>query len=815
MKGIKGWISDLGFALRVMARKPQASLMLIATLVLGISVTTAMFSVLDAVLLRPLPFVDSERVVILGAGLLDLDYWNISHTFEHLASYYSGGVNLVANGVAMRAQTAEVSPDYFSVFGAAPIAGAPFGVNETIPGRNHVAILSHALWKQYFAGSLDALGATIRINGVPYTVNGIMPAKFAIPGDTALWVPMAKDLSGPRLVSGEQISFPISMTQRVVGRLREGVTLAQARAEIEALRQRMVEKFAGTNRRFAPEIQVAPYTERLVGDFRTGLLLLFLAATMVLLIACANAGGLLFARGAMRRRELAVRMSLGASRWRIVRQLLAESAVIATASSVGAIALSAVLIRTIRVFGPAEVPRLAGVTLNLRSLGFAIVVSQSTGIMAGFWPAIRSSALQILPALQSAGPGARADFSGKLRRILIVAEIASAMALTCSAGVALRSLYNLLNVNFGFAKEHILTLRLVPPQPPVSAELTGGSTGAPQTAQIANAMAIRRTMLDAVQSIPGVTYAAETSELPLKRMWTYGFYIDTRNRIRAASAHENDVYGDYFSALSLPLLAGRTFDERDGTSSPRVCVVSAKLAEEFGGVLQAIGQQLKLEGPGTVWQIVGVVADSRTSTLDRAPEPELYTPAAQNVWGRPYFEVALILRTAGDPQAISNEVTQRLRKVFTDAPPFQVETLDLVISDSVAQPRFRGELLGGFAALGMALALAGIYGVIAFSVAARTHEIGIRLALGAERSRILRMVLAEGLKLGVAGIVLGIGVAWSLKQYLATLVFGVKALDPVTIAAAAMMLLGVALLACAVPARRASRVDPVIALRYE
>ena len=815
---MRGWISDLGFALRVMARKPQASLMLIATLVLGISVTTAMFSVLDAVLLRPLPFVDSERVVILGAGLLELDYWNSSHTFEHLASYYSGGVNLVANGVAMRAQTAEVSPDYFSVFGTAPIAGAPFGVNETIPGRNHVAILSHALWNQYFAGSLDALGATIRINGVPYTVTGIMPQGFAVPGDTALWVPMTKDfVSGPGLASGEQPSLPMLMTQRMIGKLRSGVTLAQARSEMEALRQRLVERFAGTNHRITSQIPVVPYTERLVSDYRSGLLLLFLAAALVLLIACINAGGLLFARGSMRRKEIAVRMSVGASRWRIVRQLLAEGILIASASTVAAVALSAILIKGIRAFGPAEVARLAEVTLNFRVLAFAVVASQVAGLVAGLWPAIRSSSVRIFSALQSAGPGAAGRFSSRPRRALIVAEIAAAMALTCAAGVAMRSLHNLLNVNVGFAAEHALTLRMVLPLPPLpkaaSENLPG--TKSLQETQIANAMALRQSMIETVQGVPGVEYVAETSKLPLNRTPPYGLYIDIGDRIAATEAWVNEIHGDYFDALGLPLLAGRVIDDRDGAPAPRVCVVSANMAAAFGGVNEAIGQQFKVEGPNSTWQIVGVVADSLTWKVDAKAEPQLYLPAGQNLWGRPNTEVALILRVAGDPQAISNEVTQRLRKVFTDAPPFQVETLDRVISDSVAQPRFRGELLGGFAALGMALALAGIYGVIAFSVAARTHEIGIRLALGAERSRILCMVLAEGLKLGVAGIVLGIGVAWSLKQYLATLVFGVKALDPVTIGAAALLLLGVALLACAVPARRASRVDPVIALRYE
>jgi putative ABC transport system permease protein len=833
---MKGWISDLGFAVRMIARKPQSSLMLIATLALGISITTAMFSVLDAVLLRPLPYVDPSRVVLLpGGGLNELGYWNSNHTFEHIAAYSSGGVNLFAGGAATREQIAEVSPDYFEVFGVKPIAGAGFPTDETPTTENHVAILSNSFWRRNFNASSSALGATIRINGETYVVAGVMPAGFAIPGDTALWVPMGRDVLPRRLTRGEQVGLPAYMTNHAIARLRQGVTLPQARREMEDLRQRQVKLYAGTNRGVTSHVGVTPYPQLLVTEHRSGILLLFLAAGMVLLIACANAGGLLFARGAMRRKELAVRMSLGASRWRIVRQLLAESAVIATVSTAAAITLSAILIRSIRVFGPAEVPRLAEATLDFRALAFAVVVSQVAGLAAGLWPAIRSSAVRILPAMQSEGPRSAGQFSSRSRRALIVAEIATAMALTCTAGVALRSLHNLVSVDVGFAREHVLTLRLAPTLPPRPATLTSrvgpgnskpSDTAAVQKAKLAeaiaerkamlaNAMAVRHTMLDTVQSVPGVIYAAETDELPLSRAQNGSLFIDIDKKIAAAEPHLNEIYGDYFAALGIPLLAGRAFDERDVDSSPLVCVVNAKLATDFGGVTEAIGKQFKLEGPDTIWQIAGVVGDSLTSSLNEGVGQELYLPAAQYAGNPPNVEVAIILRVAGDPRGISTEVTRRLQRVFADAPPFQVQTLDRVISESVAAPRFRGELLGGFAALGMALALAGIYGVIAYSVAVRTHEIGIRLALGAERSRILRMVLAEGLKLGAAGIVLGIGVAWWLKQYVASLVFGVQALDPLSIGAAAVSLFGVSLLACAVPARRASRIDPVTALRYE
>jgi putative ABC transport system permease protein len=815
---MKGWISDLGFAVRMIARKPQSTLMLILTLALGISVTTAMFSVLDAVLLRPLPYVDPSRVVLLPAGVAsDVSYWNSNRTFEHIAAYSSGGVNLLAGGAATRAQIAEVSPDYFAVFGVEPIAGSGFRTDETHASENHVAILSYAFWRRNFNASSSALGATVRINGETYVVTGVMPAGFAIPGDTALWVPISRDVLPRGLARGEQVGLPSHMTYNAIARLRQGVTVPQARRGMEDLRQRQAKLYAGTNHGVTSHVGVTPYPQLLVTEYRSGLLLLLLAAGMVLLIACANAGGLLFARGAMRRKELAVRMSLGASRWRIVRQLLAESMVIAAASTAAAIALSAILIRSIRVFGPAEVPRLAEATLDFRALAFAVVVSQVTGLAAGLWPAIRSSALRILPAMQSEGPRSAGQFSSRTRRALIMAEIATAMALTCTAGVALRSLHNLVSVDVGFAREHVLTLRLAPTLPPrAKAENSKPSdTAAVQEAELADAMAVRHTMLDTVQSIPGVIYAAETDNLPLSRAQNGSLFIDIDKKIAAAEPHLNEIYGDYFAALGIPLLAGRTFDERDVDSSPLVCVVNAKLAAEFGGVTEAIGKQFKLEGPDTVWQIVGVVADSLTSSLNEGVRQELYLPAAQYAGNAPNVEVAIILRVAGDPQAISMEVTRRMQRVFTDAPPFQVQTLDRVISDSVATPRFRGELLGGFAGLGMALALAGIYGVIAYSVALRTHEIGIRLALGAERSRILRMVLAEGLKLGAAGILLGIGVAWSLKQYVASLVFGVQPLDPLTIGIAAISLFGVSLLACTLPARRASRVDPVIALRYE
>ncbi|HXN98933.1 MAG TPA: ABC transporter permease [Candidatus Acidoferrales bacterium] len=833
---MKGWISDLGFALRTIARKPQSSLMLMATLALGISITTAMFSVLDAVLLRALPYVDPSRVVLLqGVSLTELGYWNNNHTFERIAVYSSGGVNLLAGGAATRAQIAEVSPDYFAVFGVEPIAGAGFRTGETHASEDHIAILSYAFWRRNFNASSSALGATIRINSEPYLVTGVMPAGFAIPGDTALWVPIGRDVLPRGLTRGEQVGLPSYMAYNAIARLRQGVTLPQARREMEDLRQRQAKLYAGTNRGVTSLVGVTPYPQLLVREYRSGLLLLFLAAGMVLLIACANAGGLLFARGAMRRKELAVRMSLGASRWRIVRQLLAESTVIATVSTAATIGLSAILIRSIQVFGPAEVPRLVEATIDFRALAFAVVVSQAAGLVAGLWPAIRSSAVRILPAMQSEGPRSAGQFSSRTRRALIVAEIATAMALTCTAGVALRSLHNLLSVDVGFAREHVLTLRLAPTLPTPAATLPvranhenskptdeaavqkekSADAMAERKETLADAMMVRHTMLDTVQRIPGVVYAAETDNLPLSHAHNGSLFIDIDKKIAAADPHVNEIYGDYFAALEIPLLAGRTFDERDVDSSPFVCVVNAKLAAEFGGVTEATGKQFKLEGPDTVWQIVGVVADSLTASLDEGAGQELYLPAAQNAGNRPNVEVAIILRVAGDPQGISMEVTRQLQRVFVDAPPFQVQTLDRVISDSVAGPRFRGELLGGFATLGMALALAGIYGVITYSVTTRTHEIGIRLALGAERSRILQMVLAEGLKLGIVGILLGFGVAWSLKKYVASLVFGVQALDPLTVSAAALLLLGVSLLACAAPARRASRVDPVTALRFE
>ncbi|HXN70915.1 MAG TPA: ABC transporter permease [Candidatus Acidoferrales bacterium] len=825
---MRGWISDLGFAVRMIARKPQSSLMLILTLALGISITTSMFSVLDAVLLRPLPYVDPSRVVLLPAAVAsDFSYWNTSHTFEHIAVYSSGGVNLLAGGAAMRAQIAEVSPDYFKVFGVEPIVGSGFPT-EAYASENHIAILSYAFWRRNFDASISALGATVRINGETYLVTGVMPAGFAIPGDTVLWVPIGRDFLSRGLARGEQLGLPSYMTYNAIARLRQGVTLPQARREMEDLRQRQVKLYAGTSHGVTSHVRVTPYPQLLVTEYRSELLLLLLAAAMVLLIACANAGGLFFARGAMRRKELAVRMSLGASRWRIVRQLLAESAVIATVSSAASIGLSAILIRAIRMFGPPEVPRLAEATLNIRALVFAVVVSQVAGLVAGLLPAIQGSAVRILPAMQSEGPRSSGQFSNRTRRALIVAEIAIAMALTCTAGVALRSLHNLVSVDVGFAREHVLTLRLAPTLPPRTKpdsskpsdtaavqEARLADAMAERKATLADAMAVRHAILDTVQGIPGVIHAGETGELPLSRAQNGSLFIDIDKKKAAAEPHLNEIYGDYFAALGIPLLAGRTFDERDGDSSPLVCVVNAKLAAEFGGVTEAIGKQFKLEGPDNVWQISGVVADSLTSSLNEGVRQELYLPAAQYAGNPPNVEVAIILRVAGDPQGISTEATRRLQRVFADAPPFQVQTLDRVISDSVATPRFRGELLGGFAALGMALALAGIYGVITYSVSLRTHEIGIRLALGAERSRILRMVLAEGLKLGAAGILLGIGVAWSLKQYVASLVFGVHALDPLTIGAAAMLLLGVSLLACVVPARRASCVDPATALRYD
>jgi putative ABC transport system permease protein len=660
--------------------------------------------------------------------------------------------------------------------------------------------LSDTLWRKDFAGSTAAIGASIYVNGAQYTVIGVMPAGFSFPGKTSLWVSSPPGWQAS-VSPSEQVDLPSSLEWGVLGRLREGVTIVAANAEMEALRQRMVRAYAGTNRVATSRIAVSPVTRVLSRQYGVELYYLLAAGGFVLLIGCVNAAGLLLARGSVRRKEIAVRLSLGAGRWRVARQLLSESFVLATLSSIAGVGLAWTLVALIHAYGPADVPRLSETTVNARALFFALGIAQIAGILAGLWPSLGSSRVQLSAALRSEGPTGTGRLSQRGRRLLTVAEIALALILAICAGVAIRSLHDTLKVDLNFRAEQVLTMRVSP--------------SLPDKATRADGAALRHKILEELQGLPGLVAAAEVQTPPFSRQSGGGLYLDIDGKLGAAFAEIEFVDGDYFAAYGLPLLAGRALTQMDTEKTEPVVVINETLAKMYGGPANAIGKQLHAEGPREIWKIAGVVPEARVSGAMTVPTGQVFFPFDQIPQRRPVPDLTILVRATGNPAGLEKEIRKRLALAVGDSPIFQVRTLDAVVLDSVATPRFNSKALATFAGVAILLALVGIYGVVAFSVAQRTREIGVRMALGASPGQVMRLVLSEGMKLGVMGIVVGLGIILTLQKLILSLIFGVKVFDAETLVIASAVLLGATLLACAMPARRASRVHPTVALRYE
>ncbi len=805
-RGIWGWrwltdaTQDLRFGMRMLRKNPGLSALLILTLAVGVGGTTAMYSVIEAVVLRPVPYVDDTRVMVVGGdNLKDLREWG-PKSFEVLADYQVAGAVIRANGGVGRAVATYSSENFFDVFRVRPSIGRTFDVSESVAGAESVVVLSDSLWRTEFAGSTAAIGATIYVSGSPYTVIGVMPAGFTFPGKTSLWVASASGWQAKASPS-EQVDLPRSLERGVLGRLREGVSVFAARAEMEDIRQRMVHAYAGTNHVATSRIAVNPVTRVLSRQYGIELYFLLAAGGFVLLIGCVNAAGLLLARGSVRRREIAVRLCLGADRWRVARQLFSESFVLAALSSVAGVGLAWILVGLIRAYGPADVPRLSEATVNARALLFALAAAQIAGILAGLWPAFRSSGVQMSAALHPEGPSDNRRMTQRGRRMLTIAEIALALIMAIGAGVALRSLHDILKTDLSFQPEHVLTMRISP--------------SLPDGAKPADGVALRRRILDEMQGVPGLVASAEIGNMPFSHQDGGGLYVDINGKHFGAFAEIEEVEGDYFNAYGLPLLAGRRLNELDAAGAEPVVVINQTLSKLFGGPAAAIGKQLVVEGLQDDRQIVGVVADARVAQSMTLPSGQVYFPFGQIASKWTGGDLTILVRASGDPAGLESEIRKRLARVLGDSPVFQVRTLDAVVLDSVATPSFNSKALAAFAGVAILLALVGIYGVVAFSVTQRTHEIGIRMALGASPAQILRLVIGEGVKLGMAGIAVGLGIILALQKLILSLIFGVKVFDATTLIIASGVLLAATLLACAVPARRASRVHPTVALRYE
>ncbi|HEV3469187.1 MAG TPA: ABC transporter permease [Pyrinomonadaceae bacterium] len=798
-------LQDLRYGLRRLSKSRGFTLVAVGALALGIGANTAIFSVVNAVLLRPLPYPEPEQLVQLWESRPRQNMARVesspneflawaeeSQSFQQLAAVDFASFNLTGRGEPERVSAVLVTAGYFPLLGVAPELGRAFLAEEDQPGKNNVVVLSHDLWQNSFGSDPSVVNQTVSLDAVACTVVGVMPRGFRLPGDARLARPIA--------FTAEDRARAGSHFLQVFGRLKDGVTRERAEAELAGIAARLEQTFAATN--VGHQIVIVPLHEQLVGDVRPALLVLLGAVGLVLLIACANLANLLLARAEARRKEVAVRAALGASRWRIVRQLLAESVLLSAAGGAAGLLLAVWGVDLLISLDPAGVRRVGEVSLDAGVLAFTVALSLATGVVFGLAPALQASKTDFVETLKEGG---RSSSGGRrrsrLRSTLVASEVALTLVLLVGAGLLVKSFARLLEVDPGLDPRGVLTLDVsLPP------------AKYPERQQIA---AFYEQLLAEVAALPGVEKAGAVNVLPLGGNDTSNFVqIEGRPPLpsgQALRAGRRNVGADYFGALRIPLKGGRAFAPSDSAEAPPVVVINEAMARAFFAGEDPIGRRIRT-GDRSPWvTVVGVVGDVRHRGLDVETRPEMFFPHAQS----PSREMTLAVRTAGDPVALVGPVRERVRAVDRDQPVGNVKTMEAWLAESVASRRFSVLLLAAFALVAAVLAALGIYGVVSYGVAQRTHELGLRIALGARRADVLRLVIRQGMKMTLVGAAVGLAASLALTRVMSGLLYGVSATDPSVYAAVSLLVAAVAFLACYVPARRATRVDPMEALRHE
>jgi predicted permease len=798
---------DVRYAVRTLRKSPGFTATSVAVLALAIGANTAMFSVLNAVLLRPLPYRSPEQLAMLWSEVPSQNlregrtaYWSVeqwrsqSKTFADMAVSDPASVTLTSPEETVQISVARISPNLFSLLGVQPLHGRTFSAEEA-EQRQRLALISHRFWQTRFGGALDAIGATIELDGRPSRIIGILPADFQF-ADSEVWEPhtMSPDWETQRAARGAGSWF-------VIGRLRPNVTFEQAQAEMSAIASRLDEQAPVSDRNRG--ISVVPLSRQLTGPrSRLALWMLTAAVFCVLLIAATNVASLSLARSASRERELAIRAALGASRARIVRQLLAESLTLAVLAGLLGLLVALAGLRVILAVKPGDLARLNEVSLDPRVLGWALALCLLTGILVGLAPAITMARRSLRTSSQEGGRGiAGGVATRRLRRALVVTEFALAIILLAGAGLLLRSLWSVENVDPGFRPERVLSMQLSTPAFRATAQRTD----------------FYNRVLEQIESLHGVAGAGIIGDLfiggnPEQILTTEGDARTVSERLRF---RRDEVSGGFFKALGTPLLRGRFFSVEDRPDSPRVAIINDAMARRLWPGRDPVGQRFKLGSADSdrLWfTVVGVVGDMRRQGLEREPIPQMFEPLAQN----PSRLATLLVRTSvEDPLKMVGTVQAAVRRVEKQAPLYGVTTLENRLGAFLAQRRFQTSLLMGFAIVALLMAAIGIYGLIQYSIATRTHEIGIRMAVGAQAGGIFRMIIGEGLKLSLTGLALGLVGALCLGRAGSSLLFGVTATDPWTYLAVSLLLTAVATAACYFPARRAMKVEPIVALRQE
>ena len=799
---------DVRFGLRMLLKTPGFTVVAIATLAMGIGANTAIFSLVNGVLLRPLPFPNSDRIIYFegknpAAGIIDsnisyLDFTDWSQQgdlFASTAAYWTGNADLSGDGAEPEAvPRAGVTPGFFAVLGVQPFLGRAFVPEDDKPasfdgGRGTVAIISHGLWKRRFGSDPTIVGRVVQMKSRPLTVIGVMPPGFEYPEQTQIWVNSAVNLSWePR----------DNRAWSAIARLNPNVDLKQAQIRVSAISAQLGKQFRDTNKGW--DVSLWTLHGRLVREIKPSLLALLGAVGLVLLIACANVANLLLARGAARQKEIAIRSALGASRGRVLRQLLTESILLSAIGGLAGFVLSIWLTNVLMSMLPEGAPRLERVGVDYRVLMFALGVSALAGILFGIVPALQASKLDVTSALKEGGRSVEGHRRTSARSLLLIGEVGLSLTLLVGAGLLIRSFLRLQEVRPGFNAHNVLIANLALPYPKY---------------QYDQFEEFFRHLKERLEAEPGVRAAGGGMSLPLNAS---GYAIG-RGFIpegRPLTVDENrdamfsSITGDYFRALQIPLVAGRFFEPRDNSDAPKVVIINETIAKRhFGSATQAIGKRLSIwRDEKFMREIVGVVGDTKTGSLTGEGGAQIYVPNAQT---RENF-MGLVIRTAGDPAAFATTLRHDVQALDKDQPIYNVRTMDDVVANSLGTRRVSMQLFTVFGGAALLLAAIGIYGVMAYSVTQRTQEIGIRMALGAQKMDILRLVVRQGMALALIGVIAGLAGAFALTRMISNLLFGVGASDPVTFIAISLLLIFVSLIACYFPARRAARLNPTVAL---
>jgi len=804
-------LRDARYGLRGLWRNPGFTLVAVLSLALGIGANAAIFSLVDAVLLRPLPFADPERLVMVWeeasfAGFprntpAPANYadWKAQNgVFEGMAALGDGSFNLTGDGEPEKVSAKSVTADFFPLLGVKPALGRAFLPEEDRPGANKVAILSHGLWQRRYGGESGIVGRDILLNGEKHTVIGVMPAGFQfLERYINLWVPLAL---------GEEIANRGGHYLTVVARMKPGVTVAQANADIQTIMARIARDHPDDAARLGA--LVLPLREEVAGEVRRPLMMLLVAVGFVLLIACANVANLLLARAASRSKEIAVRTALGATQGRLVRQLLTESLLLAATGGALGLLLAVWSFAFLKQLIPDGLALSAGLRIDPQALGYTLALSVVTGLVFGLAPALQASKADLNEALKQGGGRSGSGAGGsRLRGAMVVAQVALALVLLVGAGLLMQTLFRLRGEYSGLRPENLLTLRTNLPRGKYK--------------EHSQRVAFYDQVLGRVTALPGVIAAGYTTSVPLEwKGGTSGFSVEGRVPEPGLSydAIHRQVSADYLKALGVSLRQGRYFDEHDREQAMPVAIVNETMARQYWPGTEVLGKRFKIGDPDSArpWlTVVGVVSDVRQMGLDAPVKAEMYLPHPQTNYQEWFTPSHLVIRTAGDPQGLVAAVRGVVRAVDPDQPVSNIRTMEEILGEESSTRRVGAVLLVAFAALALLLASLGIYGVLAYFVVQRRPEIGVRMALGARPRDVLGLVLKKGMSLALLGVGIGLCGALALTRLMASLLYGIGATDPLTLTLAALLLTGVALVACYLPARRATKVDPMIALRSE